>query len=729
MMELLFAAGNRADNFVPNPGMQTLDWAIVIGMIALLVGVLFYCNKFMRNAADFLAASRCAGRYVLSISEGVAGFAVINSVATFEMFYKAGFASQYWSMLSSATGLILSLFAWVTYRLRETRCFTLAQFYEVRYSRKFRVASGILTWISGVVNYGLFPAVSVHFFMVFCHFPKYFSFLGITWDTYGVLLFFAIGMGLLFAICGGQIAIMVTDFMQGVFCNIAFVVFILFIFKLGEWDTTGGYVSWQQVEESICMEPGSSQINPFDTNKIGDFNVWYYVLGILFAVYGRGAWQGSMGYAAAAKNPHERKMAGILGTWRGMAQGLMIMLFPLAVIVLMNHPAFESVKIAIEDSLRESGNSAQLQEQGLVATALSLIMHEGLLGLFVAVMFAAMLSTDDTYMHSWGSIFVQDVIMPFRKKQFSPKQHIWALRLSIIFVGVFAWFFSYFFRQTDYVYMFFAITGAIVSGAGAALVGGLYWKRGGTLAAWAVYIVSAVMALGAIAIQQTWDFGDGTGFSYWLANNFHWQWVIDSIDGAQMASLAQGQMVAAKFPINGQWIHFICVATSIILYVGLSLYEHYVMGKPDFNLDKLLHRGKYDTAQEHVAKSEVSWIARKFGITPEFTLGDKLIYAATILWTLLWFVLWLVYIVWEKGFGGVPNEWWPRLWHFKVYLTLILGISCTLWFLVGGVFDVANLFKALKNSRQNDADDGTVVDGGNAGEAVVADDGEKKADN
>ena len=31
-------------------------------------------------AADFLAASRCAGRYVLSISQGVASFAVVNSV-------------------------------------------------------------------------------------------------------------------------------------------------------------------------------------------------------------------------------------------------------------------------------------------------------------------------------------------------------------------------------------------------------------------------------------------------------------------------------------------------------------------------------------------------------------------------------------------------------------------------------------------------------------------------
>ena len=80
--------------------------------------------------------------------------------------------------------------------------------------------------------------------------------------------------------------------------------------------------------------------------------------------------------------------------------------------------------------------------------------------------------------------------------------------------------------------------------------------------------------------------------------------------------------------------------------------------------------------------------------------------------------MWLIYLVWEKGFGGVPNEWWLKLWHFKVYLTLILGVACTIWFLVGGIVDVSRLVKALKESKQNDADDGSVVDGGNAGEAA-----------
>ena len=683
-----------------NHGMQLLDWCIVAGLWALLIAVLIYCQRYIKNSADFLAAGRCAGRYMLSISQGIAGFAVVNSVATFEMFYQAGFSSTWWAMLSAPLGLVLALVAWVTYRLRETRCFTLAQFFEVRYSRRFRVGAGILTWFSGIVNYGIFPAVSVRFFMFFCRLPEHYTFLGINWDVYAVLLTVAIATGALFAMFGGQVAIMVTDFLQGIFCNIAFIVFIFFIFNLGKWDIFGGMVSWEQISKALLMAPeGASQIDPFDCSKLPDFNIWYFLIGIFMPIYHRGSWQGSMGYAAAAKSPHEGKMAGILGTWRGLAQGLMIMLIPLAVIVIMRLPEFQDIAATVTDTLEQTSNP-QLRKQGLVPTALSLLMPTGLLGLFVAVMFAAMLSTDDTYMHSWGSIFIQDVIMPFRKKPFTPKQHILALRLSIAFVAVFAWMFSYFFRQTEYVFMFFAITGAIVSGAGAVLIGGLYWKRGTTVAAWVTYITGAVIAVSGIILQQVWHFEDGSGLGKYLYETFQWEWLADELE---------------KFPVNGQWLAFISSIVCIVLYIGISVLERWRGKQPDFNLEKMLHRGIYDTAHEHEIRSKTSWLAQRLGITPEFTMGDKLLYAGTIAWTLLWLIVFIWFTV-QHFFFGVSANQWLTLWHIKIFITLILGLIVTIWFLIGGLVDVRDLFRTLRNMKRNDRDDGSVINGANPGE-------------
>ena len=45
-----------------------------------------------------------------------------------------------------------------------------------------------------------------------------------------------------------------------------------------------------------------------------------------------------------------------------------------------------------------------------------------------------------------------------------------------------------------------------------------------------------------------------------------------------------------------------------------------------------------------------------------------------------------------------------------------LGIGTTIWFLIGGAADVVKLFRALRTRKRNDADDGRVVNGRNAGE-------------
>ena len=46
----------------------------------------------------------------------------------------------------------------------------------------------------------------------------------------------------------------------------------------------------------------------------------------------------------------------------------------------------------------------------------------------------------------------------------------------------------------------------------------------------------------------------------------------------------------------------------------------------------------------------------------------------------------------------------------------IIGFLATVWFLIGGGFDVAELFRTMRNAKRNNADDGMVVEGRNAGE-------------
>src|SRR5690606_23624455 len=74
---------------------------------------------------------------------------------------------HWWSQLAAPVGLLIALFGFVVYRFRETRALTMAQCFGVRYSRRLRVFLGMLAFIAGVVNYGIFPIVGARVFVDF----------------------------------------------------------------------------------------------------------------------------------------------------------------------------------------------------------------------------------------------------------------------------------------------------------------------------------------------------------------------------------------------------------------------------------------------------------------------------------------------------------------------------------------------------------------------------------
>ena len=219
-------------------------------------------------------------------------------------------------------------------------------------------------------------------------------------------------------------------------------------------------------------------------------------------MYGTLGWQGSQGYNSSAKSAHEAKMGSVLAGFRGLPQGLFMFLVPVLIYVFMNHPDYQSVADSVNSSLAGLSTDT-LRSQMRAPFVLSEVLPVGLLGAFAALMLAAFISTHDTYLHSWGSIFIQDVIMPFRAKPFDKDTHLKVLRYSIYGVAVFIFLFSLLFQQNQKIALFFAITGAIFAGgSGAVIIGGLYWKRGTTTAAWAAMITGAVIAVGGIILKQ-----------------------------------------------------------------------------------------------------------------------------------------------------------------------------------------------------------------------------------
>ena len=556
---------------------------------------------------------------------------------------------------------------------------TLAQFFEMRYSKQFRIFAGGLAFISGLINYGIFPAVSANFFVYFCGFPQELHIVGITIPTFVIIMLVYLSATLIMSLTGGQLTIMVTDCIEGLISLVMFLFIIgalLFLFD------------WRQIQEALSSAPsGKSMINPFDIAQAKDFNLWYVLIGMMGMIYGVMAWQGGHAFNSCAKNAHEAKMGGILGTWRNTSKGVMIFLLAICAITFLKHPDFSVQALQVQEALGKIADP-QIQGQMRMPIAINFMLPVIIKGMVCSIMLFGLLACDSSYLHSWGSILVQDVILPLKKAPLTPREHIKYLKWAIVGVAAFGFFFGIFFRQTEYIFMFFALTGAIfVGGAGSVIAGGLYWKKGTGAGAWAAMITGSLLAGGGILIQQCWK----------------------SIQPVLLNLLPSTQIIIDnpdKFPVNGQTIFFVAMLSSITIYVVISL----LTCKEDFNMDKLLHRGKYAIADdkiEEVAKENKKWSLKSIiGIDEHFTRGDKLISISVFSWSMFWWFVFLVVTLWNLV-SPWPLAWWASYWKFyAIVIPLIIGVITTIWFLWGGIHDLRQLYKDLKRYKSDSSDDG-----------------------
>jgi SSS family solute:Na+ symporter len=544
----------------------------------------------------------------------------------------------------------------------------------------------MIAFLSGLINFGIFPAVGARFFIYFCGLPHSVAIGGLSVPTFPLVMIALLGIALFFVFQGGQIAVLITDFAQGLFVNVAFVVIVLFLYLK---------IDWTQIIEALSAAPEQkSLINPFKTGHVEDFNFWYFLIGVVGVIYGALSWQGTQAYNTSAKSAHEAKMAGVLGNWKGFPQGLFILFVPIIIYTVMHHPDFAGIASAVESTIAGAGSDA-LVSQLRGPVVLTHLLPVGLMGAFAAVMLAAFVSTHDTYLHSWGSILIQDVVMPMRKRRFSQGEHLRLLRLSIFGVAVFIFFFSLLFQQSEHIFLFFAITGAIFAGgSGAVIIGGLYWRRGTAPAAWTALITGSTIAVGGILIHQlpaetfaaAPAFLTGLGRRVWLLRHF-------------------------LYNINGQQYWAVAMGASSLLYVLVSL----LGPRRTADFEKLLHRGKYDTAHEiEVVNAAPSRGWRMLGMGREFTRGDKAIYVATYIHIGVWFVIFVVGTIHNLTYE-VEDAMWAGFWRRYFYIQVAYTIFVIVWFTVGGFRDIGAMLRKLGVMKRDQADDGMVVEGEDGG--------------
>ena len=666
--------------------MTLIDWLIPAALFATLVVFALRTRKYSNSVSGFLAANRCAGRYLVCVAYNMAQVGIITLVWYFQQYYDTGFTSIWWGLVENPLMIVIALTGWVAYRFRETRALTLAQFLEIRYSRPFRVFCGFVAFVAGVLNYAIFPAVSARFFIWICGLPPSFELAGASIETFPFLMALLLSTAIFFVFLGGQISVMVTDFLQGAFCNITFLVVILYLLTRFGWDEIG--------QTMLAQPEGKSMIDPLGIGEESQFNAFYWLISAFILFYTMRAWQGDQGYNAAAVTPHEAKMATVLSGWRWRVLMLVALVIPICVKVFLTHPEYAAQAAPVHDAIAGLETDAYRAE-GRVPLALGIILPAGILGMFVAAMYGAYLSTDDTYLHSWATIFVQDVVLPIRSlftdAPLATRPHLWLVKGSVLAIALFAFWFGLNYKPNQYVAMWSALTASVfVAGAGSVIIGGLYWSRGTAQGAWAAMGTGIVVSAFGIMAKD----------SYWAFE------AIFGVDGVP----AWIAWVHANSWISGQVLTFAAMASAIAAYVGVSL----ATCRAPFDLDRMLFRGKHrellpeserDFREDHESRLP-AWM-RKIGFTREYSRADTWITSITVIWPLAFTVLFVVGTLYAWLFG-ISDEVWLAFWQFWTWLIFATGCVIVVWFTIGGFRDLKRMYAHLEKYGADARDDGTV---------------------
>ena len=459
------------------------DAVIVVLYLLGTVALGVYVNRHIHSAGDFLVGGRASGAS-LSIATliGTELGLVTLMYAAIEGFV-GGFAYLMTPVIWGVVTLAIGLSGVGIARMRRLRLTTIPEYFQRRYNRRVRVTAGVVCVIAGVLNMSIFPKMGA----VFLTFATGYGGRDDIETIIKVITTVLVLLVLLYTALGGMVAVIVTDYVQFVVLSIGLLLGLVFCLSSPglNWDNV--VTSWQSAN-------GEAAMNPVVAPRYG----WdYLVLQVMLAATATICWAPNATRSLTTADEATTRRAYALASTGLFAR--------FAIPGLWGIIAFTFLHLADgPQGLSHYFSEAQLElHDGRAAQAMPLLLGKVLpsiwLGILMAGLMAAFMSTHDSYLLAWSSVATQDVVAPLLGRELTSGERIWATRLFILAIGAFLIVVGIWFELPDNVWKFLSITGTIyLSGSAAALLGGMYWRGASSTGALMSIVGGMLAALGLI---------------------------------------------------------------------------------------------------------------------------------------------------------------------------------------------------------------------------------------
>ena len=440
---------------------STLDWTILVLYLALTVSVGFWVKRYVENLSGYMVAGR---RVRLSL--GIATFAATElGTITFMYFAELGYVTGFSCFLIGILAMLAYMFVgrtgFIIEPLRRLRVMTIPEFYQLRYSRNVRLLGGIILFLGGVLNMGIF----LKFDGIFLS-----EVMGFGPQALAIIMTVMIVIVVSYTILGGMFSVVVTDYMQFVVLTVG--VFIALVAVLF-------HVDLGSMGEAVVGNYGAAGVNPLENARFGwMFIVWIFISNVAASAL----WQPGTSKALASENPQVAKKV-FFYTSLTFAGRAMIPMF-LGVAALAYFGPDQPPTSAMPRLLGE-------------------LTPRGFLGLLVAGMLAASMSTYSAYLLAWSSVITRDVIACLRPNDFNERTTILITRIFAALIGLFLLVFGLWYQIPDTAFQYLFITGAMyTAGALGCVAAGLYWSKANNVGAYSALILGALAPAGFLLLEK-----------------------------------------------------------------------------------------------------------------------------------------------------------------------------------------------------------------------------------
>ncbi|MGE0132841.1 MAG: sodium:solute symporter family protein [Blastocatellales bacterium] len=375
-----------------NQGLHTADHIVIIGYFALLTLIGLYFWKRMKQAKDFFTGGNQIPWWLAGISFYLTGFSAFTFVAYSEMAYRYGFVAvtlAWSSAVAMAVGTIFLAARW-----RRARIISPVEFLEARYSKQIRQA---LAW-TGLPLKVIDDGLKIYATGVFVS-------VGMGFDLKTSIVASGVVM-LLYTFMGGLWAVVVTDFVQFIILTLGVVVLFPLVFTGN--GAGSGLGALTQGASAGFLAPINEPFSP----------LYVFAFYLLILLSYNGNWAFAQKFYSV-RDEREARKAGLLAT------ALKIIGPPLFIL-----PAMAARGLMPE--LMTPPNSPQY-----TYAALSLrYLPAGLMGLMIAAMFSATMSTLSGDYNVMASVITEDIYRRLFDKNASQKRLVVVGRLATLLVGV-----------------------------------------------------------------------------------------------------------------------------------------------------------------------------------------------------------------------------------------------------------------------------------------------------